>query len=59
MLKSNQCHWHIGEVGDTRDSAYCKATVNSYMSTDDDDNKVRKYDHFCPCHIEEASKDET
>jgi hypothetical protein len=57
MLKPGQCCYHIGKVGSTNDSDFCRRRTDYYYETDDDGNKVRKYDSFCFMHTPSSDED--
>lgn len=48
VLKTSQEHPPTG--------LYCGKQVKSYVSRDDDRNKVRVYEAFCPAHKYEAER---
>jgi hypothetical protein len=50
MLKPGQCYWHIGKLGDVSDAAYCRKKTTYKILKDDDDNKKRVYNVYCPEH---------
>jgi hypothetical protein len=47
----NNCRWVL------TNGKYCENVVKFRFVKDDDDNKVIKYEHFCPFHMEKAVKE--
>lgn len=45
-----KCRWVEGN------GKYCDRPVNGFVTRDEDRNKVRKYETFCPMHKYEADK---
>lgn len=47
------CSWHLGQVGDVSDTAYCRKKTSYTMVWDGGEvgsTKVREYDNLCSEH---------
>jgi hypothetical protein len=45
-----KCNWVLLPAMQGNPAKYCNEQVKSYVTRDDDRNKVRKYESFCPAH---------
>lgn len=54
-----KCCWVLLPAIGGKDAKYCSEKVGYKMVKDDDDNKVRKYNSFCPKHQAMADKEDS
>jgi len=55
--KTKRCSWLLSGVGEFPERR-CGAAVRYHMVRDDDDNLVRKYEHFCETHKKRADEED-
>lgn len=53
-MKSN-CRWVKVPGSSWQEAVYCESPVKYRVVRDDDDNRVRRYEAFCPDHMLKAA----